>query len=67
MYYSKPVRQQQRETMEPKSTITVRVPASVRDRLEALAKEQRKKTGDPVPVSDLVREALEDYLKRREA
>lgn len=53
--------------MEPKSTITVRVPASVRDRLDELAKEQRKRTGDPVPVSDLVREALEEYLKRREA
>lgn len=52
--------------MESKSTITVRVPTSVRDRLDALAKEERKKTGEPVPVSDLVRDALDEYLKRRE-
>lgn len=52
--------------MKPKATITVRVPEDTRARLEMLARERRKKTGDAVPVSDLVREALDDYLKRSE-
>lgn len=50
--------------MSPKATITVRVPEETRARLEMLARERRKKTGDAVPVSDLVREALNEYLRR---
>lgn len=53
--------------MEPKTSITVRVPVSLRDQLEELAKEQRRRTGDPVPVSDLVRDALKEYVERHRA
>jgi len=52
--------------MSPKATITVRVPEETRARLEMLARERRKQTGDAVPVSDLVREALNEYLRRYE-
>lgn len=45
-------------------TITVRVPEETRAQLERLARERRKATGDAVPVSVLVREAIGDYLKR---
>lgn len=53
--------------MKPKATITVRVPEETRRALEELVRKRRRETGDAVPVSDLVREALEEYLKRHES
>lgn len=50
--------------MKAKAMITVRVAEETRAALEELARDRRRQTGDAVPVSDLVREALEEYLKR---
>lgn len=52
--------------MRPKVTITVRVPEETRQELEELARMRRKKTGNAVPVSELVRDALDEYLRRHE-
>jgi len=50
--------------MKRTSTITVRVPEETRRAIEEVARKRRRQTGDAVPVSDLVREALEEYLER---
>lgn len=45
------------------STINARIPASMRDELEEVARKRRMETGDAVRIADLVREALGSYLE----
>ena len=56
-----------KQTMTKKSTsIAVRVPADIADALEALARQQRLQTGDSVTRAAIVRQAIDDYLKRQQ-
>lgn len=45
-------------------TITVRLSEDEKARLDAAARRARLQTGDPVSLSDLVREALRRHLDR---
>lgn len=45
-----------------KRSVTARFEASDVDALERIARQRRQATGDPVSVSDLLREAVADYL-----
>lgn len=44
------------------STVNARIPASMREALEEVARKRRMKTGDAVRIADLVREAIGSYL-----
>lgn len=45
-----------------KRSVTARFEATDVDALERIARQRRQATGDPVSVSDLLREAVADYL-----
>jgi len=47
-----------------KRSVTVRIEESDVERLEALAREQRRETGDKVGISDVIRDAIAEYLKK---
>lgn len=49
------------------TNITVRVPAELRERLQALAEAESKRTGLRVDISSVVRRALVLDLEKREA
>lgn len=51
--------------MSGQVTISTRVDASIRQRLDEVARRARMETGDPIRMADVVREALEEYLERR--
>jgi hypothetical protein len=50
--------------MPRKVTVSTKVDEAVRDDLEAIAKQRRMETGEVVRVSDLLREALTEYVSR---
>ena len=45
------------------STVNARIPASMREALEEVARKRRMETGDAVRIADLVREAIGSYLE----
>lgn len=49
------------------SHLSVRVPQATRDALDELARKQRMATGDDVRLADVVRAALEEYVKRHKS
>lgn len=49
----------------PKRSVTVRFEIADVDALERIARDRRQATGDAVSVSDLMREAVAEYLARR--
>jgi hypothetical protein len=46
----------------PKRSVTVRFESADVDALERIARDRRQATGDAVSVSDLMREAVAEYL-----
>nr|WP_298059913.1 ribbon-helix-helix protein, CopG family [uncultured Halomonas sp.] len=48
-----------------KRSVTVRVEERDVERLEALARDQRRETGDKVGISDVIRAAIADYLDKK--
>ncbi|TDV89198.1 hypothetical protein BDK62_12418 [Halomonas alkaliantarctica] len=44
------------------ATVNARIPASMRNELEEVARKRRMETGDAVRIADLVREAIGSYL-----
>lgn len=46
----------------PKRSVTVRFEIADVDALERIARDRRQATGDAVSVSDLMREAVAEYL-----
>ncbi len=44
--------------------VTFRVTEQTREKLENLARKRRRNTGEPVPIADLIREAVEEKLAR---
>lgn len=49
-----------------KRSVTVRIDENDVERLEALARDQRQKTGEKVGMSDVVRAAIAEYLQKSE-
>ena len=47
--------------------ISCRIPPELREKLDELARERRKATGDDVRLADLIRAALEEYVERHKA
>jgi predicted transcriptional regulator len=47
------------------TSIAVRVPPSIADALEALARQSRQQTGDNTTRADIVRQAIDEHLKRQ--
>lgn len=45
------------------ATVNARIPASMRNELEEVARKRRMETGDAVRIADLVREAIASYLE----
>lgn len=45
------------------ATVNARIPASMRNELEEVARKRRMATGDAVRIADLVREAIASYLE----
>lgn len=45
------------------ATVNARIPASMRNELEEVARKRRMATGDAVRITDLVREAIASYLE----
>ena len=45
------------------STVNARIPASMREALEEVARKRRMETGDAVRIAELVREAIGSYLE----
>lgn len=48
-----------------KRSVTVRIEESDVERLEALARDQRRESGDKIGISDVIRAAIDDYLKAK--
>lgn len=48
-----------------KRSVTVRIEESDVERLEALARDQRRATGDKAGISDVIRTAIAEYLKSK--
>lgn len=53
--------------MTEKVAFSLRIEATTKRALEALAADRRRATGDAVTVADLAREALADYIARNRA
>ncbi|CAM4017379.1 hypothetical protein VRRI112168_10805 [Vreelandella rituensis] len=49
------------------SHLSVRVPQSTRDALDELARKRRMESGEDVRLADMVRAALDEYVKRHKA
>lgn len=49
------------------TTIAVRVTSELKARLDAIARNRRMTTGDPVRMADVVRDALEQFTRREDA
>ena len=59
--------QQHGDTMSKTRSIplTIRVPVETADRLEEMARQHRQQTGDQTGRADLVRQAIDDFMKRQ--
>ncbi len=50
--------------MNDMTHISVRIPTQTREALDEIARQRRKQSGEEVRLADLVRAALDDYVKR---
>ncbi len=47
--------------------ISVRIPTQTREALDDIARQRRMQSGEEVRLADLVRAALDEYVKRHKA
>lgn len=53
-------------TTERKAHITARIPPADLDALRELQRQHRRETGDDIRLADQVREAISEYLEKRQ-
>ncbi len=53
--------------MNDMTHISVRIPTQTREALDDMARKRRMDTGEEIRLADLVRDALDEYIKRHKA
>jgi len=53
-------------TTERKAHITARIPPADLDALRELQRQHRRETGDDIRLADQIREAVSEYLEKRQ-